>query len=74
MASGACGGLIGYAVTDLSCDEGCPATAGAVGLAGAIAAAVGVAVVAVLALRAMAEWQAVRTARRVGEPGRGRGP
>lgn len=73
-AAGACGGLIGFAVTDLSCDGGCPAAAGAVGLAGAVAAAVGVAVVAVLALRATAEWRAVRTARRVGGPGRASGP
>lgn len=74
VAAGACGGLIGFAVTDLSCDGGCAVAAGLVGLAGAVAAALGVAVVAVLALRAMSEWQAVRTARRIGEtePGRRR--
>jgi len=56
-SAGACGGLIGYAVTDLQCPGGCPTMAGVVGLGGAVIAAVGVGIVAVLALRAMAEWQ-----------------
>ena len=55
--SGSCGGLIGYAVTDLQCTEGCPTMAGVIGLGGATLAAVGAGIVAVLALRAMAEWQ-----------------
>ena len=55
--AGACGGLVGYAVTDLQCTEGCPTMAGVIGLGGATLAAVGAGIVAVLALRAMAEWQ-----------------
>ena len=55
--SGSCGGLVGYAVTDLQCTEGCPTMAGVIGLGGAAIAAVGVGIVAVLALRAMAEWR-----------------
>ncbi len=56
-SAGACGGLVGYAVTDLQCPGGCPTMAGVIGLGGATIAAVGAGVVAVLALRAMAEWQ-----------------
>jgi hypothetical protein len=56
VVGGLCGGLIGYAVTDLQCDDGCTVLAGFVGLASAVAGAVGIAIVAVLALRAMAEW------------------
>lgn len=56
LVGGLCGGLIGFAVTDVSCVDGCTGTASVVGLASAIGCAIGVAVVAVLALRAMAEW------------------
>ena len=55
--AGACGGLVGYAVTDLQCPGGCPTMAGTIGLGGAVIAAVGVGIVAALALRAMAEWR-----------------
>jgi len=65
VVAGLCGGLIGYAFTDLQCDDGCPALAGGVGVLGAVIAAAGVAVVAVLTLRAMAEWQASERAKRV---------
>ena len=56
VVGGLCGGLIGYGVMDLQCDDGCATTAGIVGVGSAIATAVGVAIVAVLTLRAMAEW------------------
>lgn len=58
IVAGICGGLVGWAVTDLQCtgDCGTQATLGAV--AGAILAAAGVAVIAVLTLRAMSEWNA----------------
>ena len=55
--AGACGGLVGYAITDLQCPGGCPTMAGIIGLGGAVIAALGVGIVAVLALRAMAEWR-----------------
>ena len=57
LLGGLCGGLIGYVVTDLQCRNGCPTSAGLVGVASAIGCAAGVAVVAVLTLRAAAEWK-----------------
>jgi hypothetical protein len=69
-AAGLCGGLIGYGITDLQTDgEG--GTAAAIGaIVGALVAAVGVAIVAVLALRAMSEWQTLeeRRAREATDP------
>ena len=60
VVAGLCGGLIGYAVMDLQCEDGCTTTAGIVGVLSAAGAAFGVAIVAVLALRAMAEWEATQ--------------
>ena len=60
VIGGVCGGLIGYAFTDLQCDDGCTGWAGLSGLLGAIIGAVGVAIVAVLVLRAMDEWESVK--------------
>jgi hypothetical protein len=87
LVGGACGGLIGYSVTDLQCgngdggqvvigppattsaptttiaprndgdDSGCAAWSGGGGVLGALVGAGGTAVVAVLVLRAMAEWR-----------------
>lgn len=56
ILAGVCGGLVGWAVTDLQCDGDCgtQTTLGALG--GTLLAAGGVAVIAVLTLRAMAEW------------------
>ena len=67
VVAGLCGGLIGFAVMDLQCTDGCTTTAGFVGVASAIFAAGGVAIVAVLTLRAMSEWEATEAARRAGE-------
>jgi len=58
VIAGLCGGLIGFAVTDLQCDDGCTTAAGIIGVVSAAGAAVGVAIVAVLTMRAMAEWKA----------------
>ena len=61
LVGGLCGGLIGYAVPDLQCTSGCGgAEAGLGALVGALVAAGGVAVVAVLVLRAMAEWRTIQ--------------
>lgn len=60
LLAGLCGGLIGYAVVDLQCEGDCTAASGAGGLVGAVVFAVGVGVVAVLALRAMAEWRVIQ--------------
>ena len=58
IVAGACGGLIGFAVMDLSCRDTCTTTAGLAGLGSAVVAAVGTGIVAVLTLRAAAEWRA----------------
>ena len=77
IVAGVCGGLIGFAVMDLGCDGGCTTTAGLVGLGAAVGAAAGTGIVAVLTLRAAAEWRsqqlgsAVRS--RVGVSWRNRG-
>ena len=59
VVAGLCGGLIGYAVADLQTTDA-PVVVGLGALVGAVVAAGGVAVVAVLALRAMAEWETVQ--------------
>ena len=58
IVAGVCGGLIGFAVMDLGCDGSCTTTAGLVGLGTAVGAAIGTGIVAVLTLRAAAEWRA----------------
>lgn len=58
LAAGAAGGFIGWAFVDLQCSDDCTLLAGIVGLVTAVAAAIGVGIVAVLALRAIGEWQA----------------
>jgi hypothetical protein len=60
LIAGLCGGLIGYAVTDLQTSGDADLLVGLGALLGAVVAAGGVAVVAVLALRAMAEWDTVQ--------------
>ena len=60
IIGGICGGLIGFAFTDLQCTDGCTGWAGASGVLGALIGAIGVAVVAILVLRAMDEWETVR--------------
>ena len=58
VLAGVCGGLIGWKVTDLQVHDA-GAVAGLGGLVGAAIGAGGVAVVAVLVLRAMAEWNTI---------------
>jgi hypothetical protein len=57
LVAGVCGGLIGWAITDLQVDSSAANGVGA--LVGAVIAAGGVAVIAVLVLRAMGEWRTV---------------
>ena len=52
-AAGVCGGLIGYALVDISCEGDCATPLGAGVLIGSVLCAVGVAVVVSLTLRAM---------------------
>ena len=61
VIAGICGGLIGYAFTDLQCEGDCTTANGLSAIIGAAFAAGGVAIVAVLAMRAMGEWQTIRT-------------
>lgn len=77
IVAGVCGGLIGFAVMDLGCDGGCTTTAGLVGLGAAVGAAAGTGIVAVLTLRAAAEWRAQQpggpVGAQAGDSRRGRG-
>ena len=57
LLAGVCGGLIGYALVDVSCTGECGWQLGLGALVGAVAGASGVAVVASLTLRAMHEWR-----------------
>ncbi|NNC80855.1 MAG: hypothetical protein HKN94_11980 [Acidimicrobiales bacterium] len=59
VIGGVAGGLIGWSVFDLQCTDGCATTAAIGGIVGALSGAIGLAVVAVLSLRAMAEWKAI---------------
>ena len=68
LLAGVCGGLIGYALVEVSCSGDCGWLIGTGTLVGAVAGAVGVAIVASLTLRAMNEWRAAGTSV---APGRG---
>jgi hypothetical protein len=70
VVGGICGAVIGWSVVDLQCgtpdrpgaeqqadDDGCDTLRGIGAVGGAVVGAGGVAVVAVLVLRAMAEWR-----------------
>ncbi|MDG2301356.1 MAG: hypothetical protein P8L22_06235 [Acidimicrobiales bacterium] len=57
LIGGLCGGLIGYAFTDLQCSEGCSNLSGISAIIGAIIGAGGVGVVSILVLRAVTEWR-----------------
>ncbi len=57
LLAGACGGLIGYALVDVSCSGDCGWQLGVGTFLGSVACAAGVAVVASLTLRAMSEWR-----------------
>ncbi len=75
LLAGICGGLIGYALVDVTCSGSCGWQLGVGTLVGAVASASGVAIVASLTLRAMHEWRAnptaaSRTRRRSGRPPR----
>jgi hypothetical protein len=57
VIGGLFGGAIGYGLVNVSSTGGTPVEKALGALAGAIIAAVGLGIVAVLALRAMAEWR-----------------
>jgi hypothetical protein len=56
VLAGIFGGIIGWGVTDIGCEGDCAVATAAGTIIGAIVGAGGVAIVAVLVLRAMAEW------------------
>jgi hypothetical protein len=60
VIAGAFGGVIGYGLVDISCEGNCDAAKVAGTFIGSIFAAGGVGIVAVLVLRAMAEWKRPR--------------
>ncbi len=60
LIGGACGAMIGYGFTDLQCTGNCQGWLSAGTIIGAVCGAVGVAIVAVLALRAMDEWESIK--------------
>jgi hypothetical protein len=57
VVAGIFGGIIGYGLVDVGCTGSCQAPKLAGTIAGAMIAAGGVGIVAVLVLRAMAEWK-----------------
>lgn len=69
VVAGICGALIGASFVALQCTGDCVTPSGIGALVGAVVAAGGVAVVAVLTLRAMAEWRRIREEELFNEPG-----
>ena len=57
LVAAVCGGLMGFAIVDLQCSGDCGGWALLGSIGGALATSVGTAVIAVLVLRAMAEWE-----------------
>jgi hypothetical protein len=57
VLAGGFGGIIGYGLVDIGCSGDCGLAVVGGLVVGALAGAVGVGIVAVLVLRAMAEWQ-----------------
>lgn len=58
LAAGGLGGAVAYWFVELQCDDTCTVGAGFAMMGGTLAFAVGAAIVAVLSLRALAEWNA----------------
>ena len=72
VLAGLFGATIGYGIVDVSCTGDCGAATASGAVVGAMSAAIGVGVIAVLVLRAMAEWK--RTPPDVRARPRPRGP
>ena len=58
VVGGLSGALIGFGLVDIDCQGNCGTPKGIGAIVGGLLGAVGVAVVAVLVLRAFAEWRA----------------
>ena len=63
VVGGLCGALIGFGLVNIDCQGDCGTPKGIGAVIGGLFGAVGVAVVAVLVLRAFAEWRAGGTRR-----------
>jgi len=57
IAGGLLGAVLGYGITDIGCHGDCGSSTAVGAIVGAVIGAVGIGVVAVLVLRAMAEWR-----------------
>ena len=57
IVAAVCGGLVGFAIADLQCIGNCDGWSLLGAASGALVASIGTAVIAVLVLRAMAEWE-----------------
>jgi hypothetical protein len=60
VVAGLAGGMIGWSFADIQCTGNCGTASGVGAIIGGTVAAVGVAIVAVLALRAMGEWNRIK--------------
>lgn len=61
MVGALCGGMIGWALADMQCTGSCGGHTSVSAIAGALLGGLGVAVIAVLALRAMGEWNRMQS-------------
>jgi hypothetical protein len=61
VIAGLASGLIGWSFVDLQCTGDCGTPVGIGALVGGVTGAGGVAIVAVLAMRAMGEWQRIQS-------------
>jgi hypothetical protein len=68
IVAGLCGALIGWSFVDLQCTGDCTTAGGIGAVIGGLLGAIGVAVVAVLTLRAMAEWKRIKAEELYNEP------
>lgn len=69
LVGGVCGGIIGSSLVNVQCRGDCVTASGVGAIVGALGAAAGVATVAVLVLRAMGEWKAIKASELEGEAG-----
>ncbi len=74
VIGGACGALIGFAISDLECQGDCSTWTGIGAVSGGAAGAIGVGIVAVLVIRAMGEWETIKDRSPEDHPSRKRDP
>ena len=57
LVASVCGGIVGFAIADLSCEGDCGWWGLLGAVVGSLSTSVGVAIICVLVLRAMSEWE-----------------